>query len=77
MIPSLRPCARRGSIRFTPAAVMPDVQPAGFYIIEGLSNCLPRNEKETLLALKMGFPENIRLGCQTRIVSDHGVFSVF
>ena len=40
------------------------------YIIEGLSNCRPRNEKETLLALKMGFPENIRLGCQTRINGD-------
>ncbi|MCF8127670.1 MAG: adenylate/guanylate cyclase domain-containing protein [Deltaproteobacteria bacterium] len=37
------------------------------HIMEGLSNCRPRNEKEALLAEKMGFPENIRLACQTRI----------
>ena len=37
------------------------------YIIDGLSNCLPRNEKEKLLADKLGFTENIRLACQTRI----------
>jgi adenylate cyclase len=37
------------------------------YIMDGLSNCLPRNEKEKQLAEKMGFPQNIRLACQTRI----------
>ena len=40
------------------------------YIIDGLSNCLPRNEKEKLLADKLGFPENIRLACQTKISGD-------
>ena len=37
------------------------------YIMDGLSNCLPRNEKEKQLAEKLGFPQNIRLACQTRI----------
>jgi adenylate cyclase len=37
------------------------------YIIDGLSNCLPRNEKEKQLAEKLGFPQNIRLACQTKI----------
>jgi len=37
------------------------------YIMDGLSNCLPRNEKEKHLADKLGFPEDIRLSCQTRI----------
>lgn len=37
------------------------------YVIEGLENCLPRNEKERQLAEKLGFPENIRLACQTKI----------
>ena len=37
------------------------------YIVEGLSNCLPRNEKETQLAEKLGLPPDIRLACQTRI----------
>jgi len=31
------------------------------YIMDGLSNCLPRNEKEKHLADKLGFPEDIRL----------------
>ena len=37
------------------------------YVIDGLENCLPRNEKEKQLAEKLGFPENIRLACQTKI----------
>ena len=37
------------------------------YVIEGLSNCLPRNEKEKHLAEKLGFPQDIRLACQTKI----------
>jgi adenylate cyclase len=37
------------------------------YIMDGLSNCLPRNEKEKRLAEKLGFPPNIRLACQTKI----------
>lgn len=40
------------------------------YIMEGLSNCLPRNEKEKLLAEKLKFPPNIRLACQTRIIGN-------
>lgn len=40
------------------------------YIIEGLRNCLPRNEKERQLAEKLGFPPNIRLACQTKIRGD-------
>jgi len=37
------------------------------YIVEGLSNCRPRNQKEKQLAEKLGFPKNIRLACQTKI----------
>ncbi len=37
------------------------------YIIDGLSNCRPRNEKEKQLADKLGLPQNIRLACQTKI----------
>jgi len=40
------------------------------YVMDGLSNCLPRNEKEKELAVKLGFPENIRLACQTKISGD-------
>lgn len=40
------------------------------YVLEGLNNCLPRNEKEKKLAEKVGFPENIRLACQTKIRGD-------
>ena len=36
-------------------------------IVEGLDNCVPRNEKERQLTEKLGFPENIRLACQTKI----------
>jgi adenylate cyclase len=37
------------------------------YVIDGLSNCQPRNEKEKQLSEKLGFPQNIRLACQTKI----------
>ncbi|MBW1787636.1 MAG: adenylate/guanylate cyclase domain-containing protein [Deltaproteobacteria bacterium] len=37
------------------------------YIMDGLINCLPRNEKEKQLAEKLGFPKDIRLSCQTKI----------
>jgi adenylate cyclase len=37
------------------------------YIMDGLSNCWPRNEKEKQMAEKLKFPPNIRLACQTRI----------
>lgn len=37
------------------------------YVVDGLSNCLPRNEKEKLLAVQLGFPPDIRLACQTKI----------
>ena len=40
------------------------------YVMEGLRNCRSRNEKEMLVAEKMGFPEDIRLACQTRIKGD-------
>jgi adenylate cyclase len=40
------------------------------YIMDGLSNCQPRNEKEKQLAEKLGFPPDIRLACQTRIRGD-------
>ena len=40
------------------------------YVTDGLNNCLPRNEKEKLLAAKLGFPQNIRLACQTNISGD-------
>lgn len=40
------------------------------YVMGGLSNCLPRNEKEEQLAMKLGFPQNIRLACQTKISGD-------
>jgi len=37
------------------------------HVVDGLSNCLPRNEKEKQVAVKLGFPPNIRLACQTKI----------
>lgn len=40
------------------------------YVMEGLSNCLPRNENENRVAVKLGFPENIRLACQTKLRGD-------
>jgi adenylate cyclase len=40
------------------------------YVMDGLSNCLPRNENEKQVAVKLGFPQNIRLACQTKISGD-------
>jgi adenylate cyclase len=37
------------------------------YIMDGLDNCRPRNEKEKQLGEKLKFPKNIRLACQTKI----------
>ncbi len=37
------------------------------YIMEGLSNCRPRNDKEKSLATNLGFPPDIRLACQTKL----------
>ncbi len=39
-------------------------------ILKGLKNCLPRNPKEQGVAQKLGFPEHIRLACQTQITGD-------
>ena len=36
-------------------------------IVKGLKNCLPRNKKEKQLSEQLGFPQNIRLACQTKI----------
>ena len=40
------------------------------YILEGLGNCQPRNQKERQLGEKLRFPQNIRLACQTKISGD-------
>jgi adenylate cyclase len=40
------------------------------YVLDGLNNCLPRNKREKQLAEKLGFPEDIRLACQTKISGD-------
>ncbi|MEJ2589165.1 MAG: 2Fe-2S iron-sulfur cluster-binding protein [Deltaproteobacteria bacterium] len=40
------------------------------YVMEGLENCLPRNDKEKALAEKLSFSDHIRLACQTRISGD-------
>jgi adenylate cyclase len=40
------------------------------YVMDGLNNCLPRNEREKQLAEKLEFPEDIRLACQTKISGD-------
>ncbi len=37
-------------------------------IVEGLENCLPRNQPEARMARAKGFPADLRLACQTRIV---------
>lgn len=34
---------------------------------EGIQYCLPRNEAETRLAERLGFSENVRLACQTKL----------
>jgi adenylate cyclase len=39
-------------------------------VLEGIENCSPRNEAETELANKLGFPSDIRLACQTKIGGD-------
>ena len=36
-------------------------------VLDGLENLLPRNEKESELAAKKGFPDNVRLACQTKV----------
>lgn len=36
-------------------------------VVEGLSHCAPRNEIETRMARAKGFPNRIRLACQTRV----------
>ncbi len=40
---------------------------------EGAEHLLPRNEKETSLSHRKGFPENVRLACQTKINGDINV----
>jgi adenylate cyclase len=40
------------------------------YILDGLEHCLPRNEQEQRIADKLGFPDHIRLACQTRVKGD-------
>ncbi|CAN1211039.1 Guanylate cyclase domain-containing protein [Tumidithrix helvetica PCC 7403] len=39
-------------------------------ILEGQENCCPRTELEAELANKLGFPNDIRLACQTKVVGD-------
>ncbi|WP_167492285.1 peroxidase family protein [Leptospira dzoumogneensis] len=39
-------------------------------IQDGDEYLLPRNEKETALAQKKGFPDNVRLACQTKTTGD-------
>lgn len=36
-------------------------------IVEGLENCLPRNQIELQMAQMKGLPEELRLACQTRV----------
>ena len=36
-------------------------------VVEGLSNCLPRNQIEARMAQLQGFPSELRLACQTRV----------
>jgi adenylate cyclase len=36
-------------------------------ILEGLENCMPRNEREQAMADRLKFPPNVRLACQTSI----------
>jgi len=35
-------------------------------VLEGLENCPPRNEREQVLASRLGLEDSIRLACQTR-----------
>lgn len=39
-------------------------------IVEGLENCLPPSSLERQLSDRKGFPDDIRLACQTRVVGD-------
>jgi class 3 adenylate cyclase/hemoglobin-like flavoprotein len=36
-------------------------------IVDGLNNCLPRNALEAEMAKRKGFPQDVRLACQTRV----------
>ncbi len=40
------------------------------FVLDGLENCLERNEKETALADKRKFEPRIRLACQTKVSGD-------
>ena len=37
------------------------------YVTEGVNNCFPRTKEETILANALGFSDQMRLACQTRI----------
>jgi adenylate cyclase len=39
-------------------------------IVEGIDACLPRNEREKLIAERLHFPSEVRLACQTGITGD-------
>ncbi len=39
-------------------------------VVEGLSHCCPRNERESALAASRGFGPEIRLACQTTVSGD-------
>jgi len=39
-------------------------------VVEGLEHCAPRNEAEEKMKSLLGFPDDIRLACQTRISGD-------
>ncbi len=39
-------------------------------VLEGLESCLPRTRAEQELADKLGFPEDVRLACQTKARGD-------
>ncbi|PJZ68934.1 guanylate cyclase [Leptospira perolatii] len=42
-------------------------------VLEGLSHLSPRNEQESLLAKRKGFPEEVRLACQSKVLGDVNV----
>lgn len=39
-------------------------------VMEGIENCYPKNELEQLISMKLNFPEEIRLACQTKLKGD-------
>ncbi len=39
-------------------------------VLEGLENCLPRNEKELAVSRTLKLEDNIRLACQTKVIGD-------